>query len=145
MWEDIQVIIRYLQRNNENDVAVTETESVLNKFDFPLKTIADLQCLEDYLDNTNNKLILTRELTKIGGITYKHMAKRIMIKILSNEVAEQYSWVGFKGKNNFSILRIAIVITDAKQKTHRTTTLSEIESVLKGWLVKAKFRKPKED
>lgn len=50
------------------------------------------------------------ELTKIGGHTFKHMIKRIMFKLFSNEVAEGYSWIGFKGKNKFSLLRIAAAI-----------------------------------
>lgn len=33
-----------------------------------------------------------------------------MCKLFSNEVAEGYSWVGFKGKNKFSLLRIAAAI-----------------------------------
>lgn len=50
------------------------------------------------------------ELSKIGGATYKHTITRIMIQLFSNEVAEQYSWIGFKGKNKFSLLRISAAI-----------------------------------
>lgn len=39
------------------------------------------------------------ELSKIDGATYKHTITRIMIQLFSNEVAEQYSWIEFKGKN----------------------------------------------
>lgn len=33
-----------------------------------------------------------------------------MCKVFSNEVAQNYSWIGFKGKDKFSLLRIAAVI-----------------------------------
>lgn len=33
-----------------------------------------------------------------------------MFQLFSNKVAEQYSWIGFKGKNNFSLLRISAAI-----------------------------------
>lgn len=66
-----------------------------------------------------------------------------MSKLFSNEIAEGYSWIGFKGKNKFSLLRIAAVIITAVQKTHSSIMLCDIEAVIKAWLVKAKFRNTK--
>ncbi|GAB1860490.1 hypothetical protein CAJAP_01569 [Camponotus japonicus] len=66
-----------------------------------------------------------------------------MFKLFSNEVAEGYSWIGFKGKNKFCLLRISAAIIMAVQKTHSTCTLCDIEAVIKAWLVKAKFRNTK--
>lgn len=51
-----------------------------------------------------------KELTKIGGATHKLTIKRIMNLLFSNEVAQNYSWIGFKEKNKFALLRIAAVI-----------------------------------
>ncbi|XP_018362902.1 PREDICTED: uncharacterized protein LOC108761063, partial [Trachymyrmex cornetzi] len=144
MSEDIQIILRTIGTQREDRSLITGNEdSILRKYDFPLKNVNELNVVEEYLEEKNNTNKLVKELSKIGGVTYKHTINRIMFSLFSNEVAEKYSWIGFKGKNKFSLLHISEAIIRAVQKTHSSITLSDIETVIKAWLVKAKFRNAK--
>jgi len=50
------------------------------------------------------------ELSKLGGTNPKNMVKRIIEKIFANELAVQYSWLGFKKKKIFSNLITSQII-----------------------------------
>lgn len=76
---------------------------------------------------------------QIGGTTYKQMVKRVLTKIICNELSKTYSWIGFKGKRKFSILRICSAILTAVQKTHGCSE-AMIEAIIKYWLVKSTER-----
>lgn len=75
----------------------------------------------------------------IGGATYKHMVKRVLTKIMSDDLAKMYSWIGFKGKLKFCNLRTCSAIVTAVQKTHSCSE-AMIESIIKYWLVKSTER-----
>lgn len=76
---------------------------------------------------------------QIGGTSYKHMVKRVLTRIISNDLSQTYSWIGFKGKRNFSNLRICSAILIATQKTHGCSE-AIIEAIMKYWLVKSTER-----
>lgn len=76
---------------------------------------------------------------QIGGATYKHMVKRVMTRLMSNDLSKTYSWIGFKGKSNFSNLRICSALVTATQKSHGCSE-SVIEAIIKYWLVKSTER-----
>ncbi|XP_011144538.1 uncharacterized protein LOC105186194 isoform X5 [Harpegnathos saltator] len=142
MSEDIQTILTKIAGQGDNLLLMNDEETIFHKFDFPLKNISELNSVKHYLADDNNAIMMIKEFTKIGGTTYKQTIKRMSL-LFSNEVIENYSWIGFKGKNKFSLLRIAAVIIKAVQKTHGTITLCDIETAMKMWLVKAKFRNAK--
>ncbi|CAG9817678.1 unnamed protein product [Phaedon cochleariae] len=130
-----------LQTTNEVDIA----ESFFTKFEFPISTLEDLNDFEAYLKNDENKIKVTKELSSIGGSSHKIMVKRIMDKVLSNEVGQSFSWLGFKMKKNFSVLLISQVIIDAviSLKTMKVTR-ADVEASIKFWLLKSKERREKE-
>ncbi|KAF5293807.1 hypothetical protein FQA39_LY03292 [Lamprigera yunnana] len=51
-----------------------------------------------------------QELSRIGGPNGQDFVKRVMSKVLSNELASQYSWLGLKKKKIFSKLLLCQVI-----------------------------------
>lgn len=67
------------------------------------------------------------------------MVKCILPRIMSDDLAKTYSWIGFKGKHNFSNLRTCSAILTATQKTHGCSE-AMIEAMIKYWLVKATKR-----
>ncbi|XP_011883235.1 PREDICTED: uncharacterized protein LOC105570554 [Vollenhovia emeryi] len=145
LWEDVQTILQKIQVQDDRMLITDNEETIFNKFDFPLKSIDELNAVEEHLMDKTNTNMFVKELTKIGGATYKHAIKRIMCNLFSNEVAQTYSWIGFKGKNKFSLLQISACIIKAVQKIHNTITLCDIEAAIKAWLVKAKLRNAKKE
>lgn len=67
------------------------------------------------------------------------MTKRVLTKTMSNDLSRSYSWIGYKGKRKFSMLRICSAILIAVKKTHGCSEAS-IETIIKYWLVKATER-----
>lgn len=78
---------------------------------------------------------------QIGGVSYKHMIK-LLTRIMSDDLSKTYSYIGFKGKRNFSILRICSAIVIATQKTHDCSE-AMIKILIKYWLVKSTERQKK--
>lgn len=67
------------------------------------------------------------------------MVKRVLPKIMSNNLAKTYSWLGFKGKHKFHNLRICSAILTSTQKTYGCSE-AIVESLIKYWLVKSTER-----
>ncbi|XP_011874147.1 PREDICTED: uncharacterized protein LOC105565501, partial [Vollenhovia emeryi] len=138
MSEDLSVLL--MKANSEKDEPiVSNEESIFKRYNFPLKELQELEELENFLIQDKSFNYFVKEIMQIGGTTYKHMIKRVLPKIMSNDLAKTYSWIGFKGKHNFSTLRTCSAILIATQRTHRCSE-AVIEDVIKYWLVKSTER-----
>ncbi|XP_011704816.1 PREDICTED: uncharacterized protein LOC105460067, partial [Wasmannia auropunctata] len=80
---------------------------------FPLRRIEDLNEVEQYLQQPNHFQSTVKELAKIGGTTPYDFVKRCLSLLLSNRLAEQYSWYGAKKKRVFGKLFIASVLQES--------------------------------
>ncbi|KAK4882254.1 hypothetical protein RN001_005573 [Aquatica leii] len=80
------------------------------------------------------------EISKIGGCNVPEFIKRVLPKILSNEVASCYSWFGLKKKKIFGKLLLSQVIIRAGLHIFQTETSKSIEEAIKNWLRRAKER-----
>ncbi|XP_044765613.1 uncharacterized protein LOC123321893 isoform X2 [Coccinella septempunctata] len=140
LTEDVERLLRNDRDKNDNE---TIEESIFDKFDFPIKNIDELQKFEKYLEIGENKTKVVCELSKIGGSNHKVMTKRLLERLISNVLAMNYSWLGLKKKDNFSALILSSTVKESVMKIHRKITESDVELVIKGWLVKAKEREEK--
>jgi len=92
-----------------------KSNSCLNNFDnkFPIDNIIDLDTLENNIYGDHQfRINLIKELSYIGGKHTKAMVKRIMAKIFKDDLLQNYSFTGKKGKLSFSSLAICSVIFD---------------------------------
>ncbi|GAB1865767.1 DUF4806 domain-containing protein [Camponotus japonicus] len=99
--------------------------------------------LEDWLMNSGeNKTILAKNLSRIGGCNVKEVVRRIMYHVFTNEVGMAYSWEGAKKKKTFKNLAVASSILSAVRFNKKTqeATDSEIICFIKAWLVRSKDR-----
>ncbi|CAL1687012.1 unnamed protein product [Lasius platythorax] len=99
--------------------------------------------LEDWLMNSGeNKTILAKNLSRIGGCNVKEVVRRIMYHVFTNEVGMAYSWEGAKKKKTFKNLAVASSILSAVRLNKKTqeATDSEIICFIKAWLVRSKDR-----
>ncbi|KAJ8972775.1 hypothetical protein NQ314_000043 [Rhamnusium bicolor] len=69
---------------------------------FPIKTIEDLEEIENDLMNLNNFGFLVKSLSRLGGNDYKECIRRILSRMVDDSVMSLYSLQGHKGKRVFS-------------------------------------------
>ncbi|CAN7948195.1 unnamed protein product [Ixodes pacificus] len=94
-------------------------------------TLPDLLAFEKELDEEKAPR-LVHELKQLGGKTASKATKRMLTYLLTDELAAQFSWIGRKGKLNFSVLKTATAITDAAKKLPGGK--DAIEDTIKSWL-----------
>ncbi|XP_030251429.1 uncharacterized protein LOC115568360 isoform X3 [Sparus aurata] len=80
-------------------------------------TVEALDLLENRLDSLEEKQKLINGLSRIGGIHLKDNVKRIMEKLMSNDLMSQFNMKGGWGKLAFTKLRLFSVITESVLKT----------------------------
>ncbi|CAL1685189.1 unnamed protein product [Lasius platythorax] len=107
----------------------------------PLSTLEELDIYENELRNENLIKKLATGLARLGGSNYKECTRRIMSKVMTDELASHFSYKGHKSKKNFSKLQISIAVLDAvKIYDKKETSIKEMESVIVIWLSKAPER-----
>lgn len=111
--EKVDEIACQLSESN-NPVENKSDDSSPNDFDLqrilPVKTLDALQEVEDKLTKTNYMKTMVSFLVQVGGKSLKDNVNSILIRTLSNEVAENFSWLGKKGKFIFGQLQLCSAI-----------------------------------
>ncbi|XP_023311148.1 uncharacterized protein LOC108917953 [Anoplophora glabripennis] len=112
-----------------------------NNIKLPLTTDEELEILESILLNEDDFQLLVTELAKVGGTTCYNFVKRILSTCLTNDMALKYSWLGRKGKQNFSKSNLSKVIIYAAEKAGVSPSRSATEVAMQTWLKRASDRK----
>ncbi|KAF5302229.1 hypothetical protein FQA39_LY10268 [Lamprigera yunnana] len=101
-------------KTNENvqQKLVAVNNSIFPVFDFPLKDDEYLLQLEQYLEDEKQINDTIQELSRIEGHNGQDFVKRVMSKVLSNELASHYSWLGLKQKIFSKLLLCQVIIDD---------------------------------
>ncbi|XP_064469679.1 uncharacterized protein LOC135384408 [Ornithodoros turicata] len=101
----------------------------------PFSRIEDFEQFESTLTPALEKQFV-QELTLLGGATPKAAVKRILEYVMTDQVAEKYSWEGRKGKNVFRDLRLPNIMMRAvhAQKQLSKCTNYDLEKATKAWL-----------
>ncbi|XP_064463676.1 uncharacterized protein LOC135374674 [Ornithodoros turicata] len=81
--------------------SLSETPQLLSS---PFHTVSDLEKFESELTPEQEKQAV-RELTSLGGSSVRSAVRRILSHTFTNELAQQYSWEGRKGKLKFVELK----------------------------------------
>ncbi|XP_039300972.1 uncharacterized protein LOC120356169 isoform X2 [Nilaparvata lugens] len=72
----------------------------------PMKTEESLLKIEEELRDNHSKNNMVNYLSKIGENSINDMTKRIMRRLIGDELAKDYSWFGAKGKNSFQFFKV---------------------------------------
>ncbi|XP_030759767.1 uncharacterized protein LOC115885119 [Sitophilus oryzae] len=99
-----------------------------------------LFAMEDWLKKSDNFRIMVRELSRLGGSGVAQSTRKVLYKVLSNEIAQKYSWDGAKQKRSLKSLLVAKAILDSMKGQFQDSKETEIINIIKIWLVKAKER-----
>ncbi|KAK4886055.1 hypothetical protein RN001_002326 [Aquatica leii] len=116
-------ILEELKYGQKNILRVLESLTAANsathlatrQFNLPITCDAELDQIENKLQNTENLEIMVKELILIGGDSVKMCTQLIMKKIMSKEMSLLYSLQGRKGKRQFNKLTMFQAITLAVQ------------------------------
>lgn len=106
----------------------------------PIPSDAELTNMELWLADDNNYKLLVSELARIGGNSLGQNVRRILYRVVLDEVALLYSWDGAKLKKAFKSLRISKAVIDAMKIQYVDSKENDIIDIIKSWLVKAKER-----
>ncbi|KAB0804097.1 hypothetical protein PPYR_01067 [Photinus pyralis] len=108
----------------------------------PISFDKDLQTIEKALSSEETMQLFATELSLIGGNEAKTMTKKIMYRLFSNEIGQNFSFEGAKGKEVFKNLFIYKAIVRAIRLNKKTSNSTEAEIIpkIKDWLAKAKER-----
>ncbi|XP_054261017.1 uncharacterized protein LOC128985496 isoform X2 [Macrosteles quadrilineatus] len=141
---EVVVTLQASQSKTSDDI-FEESEAASQNIDIicnPIENESHLENFEKKLQEKKTYDFVVKDLSRLGGTTTKEVTKRILRKLLSDKLAQHYSFHGFKKKKVFGTLKMKNVIFDAVRKTPSTTQSSdaEIEGVVKDWLRQAKFR-----
>ncbi|XP_033646904.1 uncharacterized protein LOC117306436 [Asterias rubens] len=109
---------------------------------FPLKLLRDVRDLEALLQNFEKEKLLVTYLSNIGGENLGSTVRRILVCILTNDLAKQFNWIGKGTKEAFCKLRLVNVVHRAVRRNPavRSATNAEIDSIIKDWFRYAKDR-----
>ncbi|XP_019698160.1 uncharacterized protein LOC105185700 [Harpegnathos saltator] len=108
---------------------------------FPLNTHEDIQVLEHYLDSSEKQNRLSSYLSSLGGTITASRTNRILRKMLNNELANDYNFLGQrKNKRPFGTLKMKTVVLCAVHKQSSSSTDHDIENAIKIWLKHAHQR-----
>ncbi|XP_025192773.1 uncharacterized protein LOC112592846 [Melanaphis sacchari] len=91
-----------------------------------------------------NQVIVT--LNRLVGDSLSETIRKIMQKLFSDKFLSNYSYIGFKGKHQFSTLQCCSLIFESvnKMKKFRDTPLKEIKKPIELWLAQAPSRLKKQ-
>ncbi|CAL1678842.1 unnamed protein product [Lasius platythorax] len=135
------------QRPNVND---QREESIFSFLHLPFNSVEDLEeHVEQFLNQPNNFETSVKEVSRVGGKNPYEFVKRNCTRLLTNELAEKYSWLGAKQKRKFCHLKLADLLIVSGQDSNSAYTTKVLEEAIQKWLRRAKERlnaeKKKED
>uniref|UniRef100_A0A1Y1KAW5 DUF4806 domain-containing protein n=1 Tax=Photinus pyralis TaxID=7054 RepID=A0A1Y1KAW5_PHOPY len=129
-------------------IHATEDGSVSEEEDteLPLQNLTDLNHFEQKLKD----LLFFKKMINMlkrcgGGSDVNSITTRILRQILSNSLAQQFSWAGFKGKSSFKDLRMAKLLIKTVRTMKNDVTDDLIVEAGSKWLAQAKVRACREE
>ncbi|XP_064461579.1 uncharacterized protein LOC135371455 isoform X5 [Ornithodoros turicata] len=131
--DQLDIMLSYLQEPKE-----TDESNIITR---PFVDVESFVKFDEELQHSHKKKEqLQRQMIKIGGTSSGDRARRILYKIIADEVAQQFNWTGAGGKMKFSSLECCNVMCSAISKATNEGTLAEAEKAIQTWLRHARER-----
>ncbi|XP_025418342.1 uncharacterized protein LOC112689056 isoform X1 [Sipha flava] len=96
----------------------------------------ELEKMEDKMKSDLTYRKTVTELSRLMGQNLSETVRKIMQKLFSDTLLTFYSYIGFKGKKQFSTLQTCAVIFESIRRMKKFTDIAniEIEKPLKTWI-----------
>ncbi|XP_029671988.1 uncharacterized protein LOC115240776 [Formica exsecta] len=137
----------------ENRMVLLETSSLMRhcnyeaadviqyeEYDLPLETIAALKHLEELLKDRSFADKMVNTLKQVGGVNVFNIIPNILQKLLSDQLAESFSYLGHRNKRNFSALHLCSILKRVVRIHKPESSDKQIAEITSSWLVHAKWR-----
>ncbi|XP_071632576.1 uncharacterized protein [Temnothorax longispinosus] len=140
----IREVIERLDKLEKNSESL-KVQSVLDECNtlevFPIETAASLKEVESMIENNSAfKKNLITSLTQVTSADIKKTIRNILHYLITDEMAQKYSWLGQRHKAAYQNLQISKILTLVVQMRHQDITCEQISSVAAEWLKHAKQR-----
>ncbi|XP_011861114.1 PREDICTED: uncharacterized protein LOC105558166, partial [Vollenhovia emeryi] len=130
-----------LQQVRQRQNVTEREESIFSFQQLPFNSVEDLEeHLEQFLCQPNNFEASVKEVSRVGGNHPYEFIKRNCTRLLTNELAEKYSWLGAKQKRKFGHLKLADLLIVSGQNSNSEYTKKVLEEAIQKWLRRAKER-----
>lgn len=137
-------VIQLLQQQQGEQLAILTQQSrrdapiAARLVSGPFHTMEELRAFDSSLVG-DTKQAFVNELSQIGGDHVLKATRRILVYLMADELAAKFSWLGRKGKTNFSKFTMASCIVDVVSAAHPAGKFC-VEAGIKSWLVHAPDR-----
>ncbi|KAJ8937837.1 hypothetical protein NQ314_011698 [Rhamnusium bicolor] len=140
-------ILTWIAKQNQKSINNTEFGIPDIPFSFPVQTIEELDELNAYVNDNNDKFTaLASYLATLGGNTLTSKTNRIFKHVISDVVTIKFNYYGQRSKKRaFSDLAVKNLILGAVKRGVPNSTDKDIEDVMKVWLKHARERLKKKD
>ncbi|KAM4586563.1 uncharacterized protein V3H82_005380 [Fundulus diaphanus] len=91
---------------------------------FPLKTVREVEEMEEKLSDPSFMSDLITAVADIGGSTVDEATRRMMVFIMDHDLSRLYNFVGRNGKREFRSLKLFEVIFGALKKNSLTSQIT---------------------
>ncbi|KAL0120368.1 hypothetical protein PUN28_008198 [Cardiocondyla obscurior] len=124
----------------QQNVTNVKKKSIYSLPHLPFNDVEDFeQQTEQFLNRPNNFQASVIEVFRVGGKTLYKFIKRNCCRLITNELAEKYSWLGAKAKQKFCNLKIADLLIVSGQE-HSDHFKKVFEKEIQKWLQRVKER-----
>ncbi|XP_029170533.1 uncharacterized protein LOC114940175 isoform X2 [Nylanderia fulva] len=130
-----------LQQVHQRPNVTEREESIFSFPHLPFNSVEDLEeHVEQFLNQPNKFEISVKEVSRVGGKNPYEFIKRNCTRLLTNELAEKYSWLGAKQKRKFCHLKLADLLIVSGQDSNSEYNKKVLEEAVQKWLRRAKER-----
>ncbi|XP_074035391.1 uncharacterized protein [Leptinotarsa decemlineata] len=127
---DMKYLMLTIQQQNTENIILPSTVQ-------PCTSNYELQELDDSLKDIEKFNAMSVALQTIGGRDAVDTTRRILSKLLTNELTISYNWTGRNGKENFGNLKnlnTLILVSVRKNSLSKNATQREVEDITKIFL-----------
>ncbi|KAK4885918.1 hypothetical protein RN001_002189 [Aquatica leii] len=138
MEQNLKYLVTMFQQQMGADLTIVNDGN--NDLGLPITTVGDLTALNNRLEDVNELTKMCQFLQTAGGKDIQDTTRRVLSRIMSNNLAMLYNWSGRNDKTSFSSLKKLLIVAVRKNPFSKNATQQEIESVVKVWLRNASDR-----
>ncbi|XP_036138287.1 uncharacterized protein LOC114255293 isoform X2 [Monomorium pharaonis] len=110
------------------------------EYDLPLKNMQTLIRLENQLKDSSFADKMVNTLKQVGGVNLSNIISNILKKLLSDDLAQSFSYLGQRNKRNFSALKLCSIMKRVVRIQKPDSNDAQIAEITSSWLVHAKWR-----
>ncbi|CAL8136171.1 unnamed protein product [Orchesella dallaii] len=134
------LLLKLLANQGSNTTATTDSASTFPLL--PLTSAEDLEAIEQWLNDTENKKRLVLALSKIGGQKISSNVYNVLSQVIGTSFAKEIRFTGASGKLPFGTLKLADVVRDSvRVYAAEPVTDSIIDQFIGRWFRNSNDRK----